>query len=245
MIIVTGMHRSGTSLLAMTLEALDLDFGDHDEFYAADRWNEEGYFERRDVIDMNSRLLSGHARTAGRLGSVLSQVRYLAGQRESTFQKRARDYEADLAPLAASLDGIAVKDPRFCLTYDAWTPHVDVEMVIIALRHPTAVVSSLHRRQHIPRTVAYRFWNRHAEGLLSIDHPRRLFVRFERLVGDRPAAELERVVRFLGLDITVEEALARFQSRFVSSLQHHASVETGLPEETKVLWDAITRVGSP
>lgn len=66
MIVVTGMHRSGTSLVAMTLEALGVSFGNHEEFYGSDRWNERGYFERRDVIDLNSRLLTGFPRTGSR-----------------------------------------------------------------------------------------------------------------------------------------------------------------------------------
>ena len=72
MIVITGMHRSGTSLVSMVLDSFGLDFGEHSEFYAADQWNQEGYFERRDVVDINSRLITGFNRTTNPISSALS-----------------------------------------------------------------------------------------------------------------------------------------------------------------------------
>ena len=74
MMVVTGMHRSGTSLLAMTINALGQPFGDESAMYGADQWNERGYFEQRAVVDLNSRLITGFGRTDGGWKSLASQV---------------------------------------------------------------------------------------------------------------------------------------------------------------------------
>ena len=59
MIIITGMHRTGTSAIANMLYELGLDFGDPSEFITADRWNVEGYFENKEVTFLNDDIILG------------------------------------------------------------------------------------------------------------------------------------------------------------------------------------------
>ena len=47
MYLITGMHRSGTSLVAQIFFEVGMDFGDPENFYPADRWNPDGYFGKR------------------------------------------------------------------------------------------------------------------------------------------------------------------------------------------------------
>src|SRR5690606_671733 len=57
-LIVTGPYRSGTSLTAQILCALGVDFGCPNEFQLeADRYNPGGYFQRRDIVQTNTRLI--------------------------------------------------------------------------------------------------------------------------------------------------------------------------------------------
>ena len=44
--LVTGMHRSGTSLLAQELKNLGLDFGNHNDFISKDKWNSGGILRK-------------------------------------------------------------------------------------------------------------------------------------------------------------------------------------------------------
>lgn len=238
MIVVTGVHRSGTSAVSMTLEALGVDFGPHDAFYGADQWNERGYFERNDVVDLNSRLLTGFPRTQGKVTSLLSQLGYLLAASPAGVQRRSRRLAPEIADLAARLDGIAVKDPRFCLTLDAWERYVTSS--IICLRHPAAVAKSLHRRQRVPLALGYRFWDRHAEPLIEAPAQTTLFVDFDALSGEDPTTELSRLLDFLALDVTLDKALAVLGEQYTPGLRHFTEEGSDqLPAKTRRLWEAL------
>lgn len=55
-IIVTGMHRSGTSLTASFLKAIGVNVGDN--FFPADRHNIKGYFEDLDFLEFQRTVLA-------------------------------------------------------------------------------------------------------------------------------------------------------------------------------------------
>jgi hypothetical protein len=63
--VVTGMHRSGTSMISHLLGAAGVPFGSESGLYSTDEWNAKGYFERVDVMDLNSELITGWRRNAG------------------------------------------------------------------------------------------------------------------------------------------------------------------------------------
>ena len=55
-VFVVGMHRSGTSAIAAALEALGLDVGDPDRLMDADAGNPAGYYEQKEIGDLNDEL---------------------------------------------------------------------------------------------------------------------------------------------------------------------------------------------
>ena len=57
--IITGMHRSGTSLVARIFHLMGANLGDEDTFYQPDMWNPEGYFEQPDIHSINMPLVNG------------------------------------------------------------------------------------------------------------------------------------------------------------------------------------------
>lgn len=242
--VVTGVHRSGTSFVAMILDALGMEFGDHGAFYAADQWNEEGYFERRDIIDLNSRIITGFPRTTGRIASIWSQVRYVLQPAPSSIDRRARALRDEIDRTAAGLGGVLVKDPRFALTLPAWKPHV--QDVVVSLRRPDQVAHSLKRRQRIPLWVSYRFWDYHARALLSIDHHKVHYVDFDVLASESPGAELESLAQFLGVSTPSSDLTAALRARFVPELKHFdADIPVNLPRSTRQLWEALASRRDP
>jgi hypothetical protein len=236
--VVTGMHRSGTSLVAMTLDALGLDFGDHDAFYTPDEWNEEGYFERRDVIDLNSRILTGFPRTRSAFASAFGQLRYLSQPSQASIARRAGALREEIDSLAISLEETYVKDPRFVLTADQWRPHL--KRIVVCLRRPDQVALSLKRRQRIPLVISYRFWDYHARAMLSLDHDVIHYVDFDILAGDSPLEEVVGLARFVGLEIPETMIMDKFRSRFAPALKHfNESHAVDLPPPTHALWDQL------
>lgn len=223
----------------MTMEALGVDFGDHSAFYGADEWNERGYFERSDVIDLNSMLLTGVPRTQGALQALWSQLSYLIHPSPDPVARREPRLRQELASLAGRLQETAVKDPRFCLTLEAWRPYV--ERVVVVVRHPMAVARSLQRRQRVPLRLGLRFWECHAEQLVKTINGDTLLIDFDVLCAETPGrtAEVSQLMSFLDLDIPLESALSCFEERFAQDLVHFDAGGEDLPRRTWVLWTRL------
>jgi hypothetical protein len=236
-IVITGMHRSGTSLVSMVLDSFGLGFGDHSEFYAADQWNQEGYFERRDVVDINSRLITGFNRTTSTISSAASQAGYLLWSSERSMKRRASVLQPEISRLSRALDGLAVKDPRFCLTLPAWSQAVDD--CVVCLRPPAEVALSLKRRQHVPLPVGFRFWDRHAQGLLDHAPARSLYIDFTGLAGSDPSVELARIDRHFELGLGPAELSRRFEAKFQRRLKNFEGETLPTPDRTARLWSAL------
>lgn len=52
-VVILGMHRSGTSLVANLLQQAGFFVGRSEDLIRADRWNQKGYFEQWDVYRLN------------------------------------------------------------------------------------------------------------------------------------------------------------------------------------------------
>ena len=56
-VIITGMHRSGTSMVASILHVCGLDLGDQEKLASGAEDNEYGFFENFDFININTTIL--------------------------------------------------------------------------------------------------------------------------------------------------------------------------------------------
>lgn len=241
MIIVTGMHRSGTSLVALVLRELGVEFGPESKMYEADDWNAHGYLERADVVDLNSRAITGFDRTTGKTTQIASQLSYLVqsgigGSARSL--NRLESLSENVVELGEQLGSSAVKDPRFCLTYRAWEQLTDIKGLVVALRHPSASVASLQRRNRIPAAVGHRFWRWHMEAICSSIAPDTLVLRQEDLIGDGLEESVDRAQRWLAKRAIT--ATGDPSSVIDRSLVHHRPTDDGLPEESRRLWNELT-----
>ena len=243
MIVVTGMHRSGTSLVALMLRELGLDFGPESEMYETDNWNARGYLERADVVDLNSRAITGFDRTTGKPTQIASQMSYLVqsglGGTERV-SKRIDSLSDSVRDLGSKLESHAVKDPRFCLTFDAWERLAPIDGLVVALRHPSASVASLEKRNRIPSALGHRFWRWHMESILSQIDSNTLVLRQEDVVGDGLEESIDRAQRWLAERGV--HAVGDPRSVVDRSLVHHAPSDDGLPEESLRLWKRFDEV---
>lgn len=238
MILVTGMHRSGTSLVAMTMQALGVSFGDETAFYAADRWNARGYFERRDVMDINSRMITGFSRTDSSMAALAGQVRYLLEPSLERIVARGASMAPEMRAVRDQPAIEAIKDPRFCLTWSAWQENIDIEACVVSIRHPFDVADSLWRRQRIPIRLGIRFWRYHMEALRQRTPDRMLVIDLDSLI-EEPPSELESLVNGLGVDIAVDDAVRRFHEAYAPGMTRTRSPDErpALDVATQRLWD--------
>jgi hypothetical protein len=212
-VILLGMHRSGTSILARMLRACGLFLGRN-----LDNHYEPGYFRR-----VNDALLN-------RAGSSWSQPEEYRGRRgdpdfhrESVeFVRRSvdRDFAGRFFTLAQRIPLLGDplphwgwKEPRTCLSMGVWNELFPEARLIHIVRHPLDVALSLRRREEERQALGKKplpwnadlahglaLWEAYVSDLLELRtcHERYLELRYEDLV-DAPRQRLVEVARFAGL----------------------------------------------
>jgi hypothetical protein len=140
-LVLTGMHRSGTSLVANYLERAGIDMGE--ELLPPDVGNPLGYYEDVHIHDLHRELLwkagvaDAFTVTNGDVPVAVDEV----------FRERARE-------IAAARDGRARegkdqwgwKEPRTALFLDLWADVLPDARFLFVFRQPLAVLDSLLRR---------------------------------------------------------------------------------------------------
>lgn len=143
-IAVTGMHRSGTSLVASLLRAAGLPMGD--ALVGASASNPHGHHEDRAFVKLHDRALSALG-TDWTLAGAPASMAWTADI--------ARDAEA---LLASRTRGAAWgwKDPRTVHFLDEWAARVPALRVIVVFRDAAQVAASLRRRRDPPLVHRFR-----------------------------------------------------------------------------------------
>lgn len=181
-LIVLGMHRSGTSVLTHLLAAMGGSLGSEDGLLEADEANPRGYWERRDVVELNDRILRAAGAEWWRpAGLDLSKIE--PGERRR-LTEQARALIETLEPRRPWV----IKDPRLCLTLPFWQRLLTEPVCVLISRSPVEVARSLRRRDGLPIPLGLALWELYT--LQSLKHtkklPRRL-LSYHKLI-ERPVA---------------------------------------------------------
>ena len=133
-VLVLGMHRSGTSLLAgLLVEGFGYTVGG--PLLRASGENSKGYYERRDVVLENMHLLKQQGahwnRAVEKYNASIPLVLGDKGKKALQFMENLKN-----TPWL-------VKDPRFCITLPTW--HIQ-PAIVFTYRHPMQVAFSLEER---------------------------------------------------------------------------------------------------
>jgi len=225
-------------MITQLLLDMGLDMGDVSGFYGPDSWNERGYIEQIDIINANSKLITGFERTKNRPKSFLSKLVYLNRPTHQRIQKRANEMKYSITKIGSKYSHKVVKDTRFCLTVGHWRDYGFVEKVVICLRHPVETVLSLRKRQNIPLWLGYMFWDYHVESLLNnLESEPTIFINFNVLTSSEFEQELNRIACFFMLEKTKYELKSHYDKTFVPNLVHQRAYENDkLPLKTHELW---------
>ncbi|HEU0048538.1 MAG TPA: hypothetical protein VFQ43_13145, partial [Nitrososphaera sp.] len=159
-IIATGMHRSGTSLVASWLSALGVDMGQ--ELLPPDKTNPRGYFEDIGFLEFQRRVLSecclsddgGHPDWGWTESEQLNR---------ETFKDYIPAATSMLVSRAERRGLWGWKDPRTTLLLDFWDTLLGGAYYIFVYRFPWDVADSMQRLS-APLFLrnpeyAYRIWN--------------------------------------------------------------------------------------
>lgn len=222
-IAVTGMHRSGTSMITRALHdsGLHLVGGGAEELIDAAEDNPEGFWENKAIVACNDELLEA---TGGSWDNPPDLVPQAAD--DPRVAHLVPDGRSALGALSAH-ERWGFKDPRTCLTAAFWLDLQPDLRFVVCVRHPLEVALSLKRRNQNSYSLGLMLWERYYSTLLDlVPADRRIVTHYDAYFVDADA-ELARLGEFTGLT----PAPARVRS----DLRHHSIgvglVDAGASEE--------------
>jgi len=179
-VVVLGMHRSGTSLVAHLLSVLGVYAGRPDELTPPDMFNPTGFWEHKKVVDLNEEILT--ALDASWVSALGADVSRLSDDQHVLYLGRVRRI------VARSLQGhgpFLLKDPRMSLLFPLWREALENPVCVIVWRDPMAVARSLATRDKRLHLVSVAMWEHYTRTLLRDSEGRpRLLVSYETLLAD-------------------------------------------------------------
>lgn len=217
-IVVLGMHRSGTSVITRGLQVLGVELGDH-LMPPFEKNNPRGFWEDVDINTLNIEMLhflksDWHFLTPIQPSDVdmLCTNGYLQRAVELLREKTAGE------------NIFGFKDPRVAKLLPFWKRvfahgQWNVSYVLV-IRHPLSVCESLAKRDGLDFEKSYLLWLEHVIGsLVGTEAEKRVLVDYDYFM-QTPEPELTRLAKELGLPMNVAE-LQSFQLEFLDpKLQH-------------------------
>ncbi|HET9905511.1 MAG TPA: hypothetical protein VFQ23_02685 [Anaerolineales bacterium] len=218
LIVVLGMHRSGTSVITRGLQVLGVELGDN-LMPAYEGNNSKGFWEDVDINALNIEMLrflkiDWHFVTPVQASDVdaLCQNGYL---------QRAVDL---LRKKTASRKVFGFKDPRVAKLFPFWKEvftqgQMNVDYILV-IRHPLSVCHSLSKRDGFDFEKSYLLWLEHVIGsLVGTEGETRVIVDYDTFM-QTPETELTRIAKRLQLSMNADD-FRNFQLEFLDrGLQH-------------------------
>jgi len=244
--VVTGMHRSGTSLLARGLLALGINLGDNLLEKSATE-NPTGYWEDVDILALSERVL----KTLGRRWSSLEPL-FAEELSKGELEPLIDDAAKLLSEKMRGHQTWGFKNPRTGPLLPFWTNVferlcLDAKYLTI-VRNPRNVVHSLQRRNKFARGYGYALWTTHyLDTIRNLSEYETVVVSYEDLMAS-PSHRLHLVAEQLNCKFNrdIESGIDDFATNFVSpDLNHFDSdlselrSDTACFSETLELYDLL------
>ena len=200
-VVVLGMHRSGTSLLAAMLQVLGVDLG-QDLLRDGVPDNEEGYWEHAGIVACQEAVLEAVERAWYRPEGLLPMPPGWWRRPEIGPQRR-RLVEIVRTETAVSVGVWGFKDPRTVRLLPMWREVFAAAGVrpvyVLAIRHPLAVARSLARRDGMTLEAGQLLWLQHTlDAFAHAGDAIRIVVDYDRWFAE-PVATAREVLRRLDL----------------------------------------------
>ncbi|MDP8217115.1 MAG: glycoside hydrolase family 99-like domain-containing protein [Candidatus Theseobacter exili] len=219
-ILVLGMHRSGTSLVAQLINGAGAYFGD--KLMLPNYANIEGFWEDLRLVELNDQILL-EIDSKWMSPPELDYDQYLPVLNKK-FQARAIDLISEMDKEGKVW---CWKDPRFPVLLKFWEPLLcDRDLIcIVPVRNPVEIAHSLLSRDDIPVTASFLIWERTYLELLKFTNRNKktIFIDYDRLVSDsfnQVNIFAERLSMMTELELS-EEKLEIMHAAVKPDLRHH------------------------
>lgn len=195
-LIITGMHRSGTSLVASLLESAGLDIGE--KLVGANEANVKGHFENVDFVEFHESIL--YASAIDKIGRTL----------ERNISPPA--YYVDLARTLIAKNASPTspwgwKEPRTTLFLPFWGSLLPDAKFLLVYRAPWEVLDSLFRRSddifdHYPE-LALKVWVNYNRAILEFyeREPHRCLLVNAASAAENPELLVKRIIDKLAIPL--------------------------------------------
>jgi len=161
-LLITGMHRSGTSFLARTLNLAGVYLGDLESLITHDwnphKSNKRGHWENQSLLTLGEKTLSI---SGGTWYDIPPQIKI--NQQIARGIKKTANQLGNNSLLAAGY-----KDPRILLYLDAWKKYLPKKIIMVGIfRHPLIVAESLKIRSGFDYEKSINLWKIYNQNLLK------------------------------------------------------------------------------
>jgi hypothetical protein len=198
LIIVLGMHRSGTSLCANMLQAMGVNMADE---AGASPANRRGHWERPRINDLHDEVLAMFGR---RWGDPTHHLALPDGWAEDARLTPIRRALAEfLRPRLAGGGRVGFKDPRISRLLPLWGPVLRelgvAPAYVFCVRDPAQVARSVSARDEFPaEQSAYRWLTYNAHAVMGVGRAPVCVIAYENWFA-QPEMLLRQLADFAGL----------------------------------------------
>ncbi len=222
-VVILGMHRSGTSLVANFMNAIGVDFGP--DRMPADEFNAAGYWESDAIYQIHEKILYElHCTWQG--VPLQLPVNWWRNSNIQQLKSGLLDFVRSECERTDKIWGF--KDPRTAILLPLWQEIFDELQLephyILAVRHPGSVAASLSRRNDFSSSHSQALWLRTNLDALSLTRNHlRVIVDYDRWF-DSGWEQARAVIDSLNLSRSISEAqIAEALDQVIHpGLRHHS-----------------------
>ena len=231
--IVTGMHRSGTSLTASLFQKVGVDIGK--KLVGPADGNIKGHFENVDFVEFHKSVLRSH--NIDELGCTFEKTIPVAAESVEIAKKLiAENQQTD--------KHWGWKDPRTALFWDFWLTLLPQANFICVYRSPWEVVDSLYRRGtdvsllNNPE-MAVKMWIHYNQQVLELykHFPDRCLLSNVYPIGNNPELFIDHINQKFNVNLGAIPADNFDKSLLVNDLENshrHSLIEQYFPEALEI-----------
>jgi GT2 family glycosyltransferase len=201
-IVVLGMHRSGTSAVTRGLKVMGVELGN--QLMLPTQFNPKGYWEDMDIYQLNVEMLTA-------LGNEWFHLKAIGIDDVEVLRKKGYFLQAVelLRKKVSNTPIFGFKDPRVAKLLPFWKKvfkHCGFYVhYVFVVRHPISVAHSLAKREGFDLELSYLMWLSYVvTSILETFDEIFVLVDYDRLM-QSSELELERIARSICLEINPRE----------------------------------------
>lgn len=197
LVIILGMHRSGTSVVTQISQYMGAYLGGENELIAATRENPDGYFENTEITRINSHILH----ICGREWYSLKAIEI--DNRSLPIIAAKDELKNRIQKLFEKRDTVAVKDPRIAVLLPLWEEILESLEITVGyiwvVRNPLEVKESLRKRDGFRQKHGLLLWIKYNLGIAKfLKYKDYLMINYNNLLEDMD--EIKSLGDFFGVE---------------------------------------------